>query len=57
MRRKTKLVVSDNSNTIDNSYDDQSLNTNHDDDIVSPPRVHSSAKKLGQLDERRCSSR
>jgi len=57
MRRKNKLVVSDNSNTMDNGYDDQSLNTNHDnDDLVSPPRVISSAKKLDQLDECRIST-
>ena len=55
LRRKNKLcIVSDNSNAMDNIHDDQSLNTNHDDDdIVSPPRVQSSAKKL---DEHRCIS-
>ena len=55
-RSKNKLsIVSDNSNTMNNGYDDdQSLNTNHDnDDLVSPPRVISSTKKL---DEHRCIS-
>ena len=40
-----------------NGIDDQSLNTNHDNDVlVSPPRVISSSKKLDQLDERRCTT-
>ena len=59
MKLKNKLTISDNSNTMSNGYDidDQSLNTNHDnDDIVSPPRVPSSAKKLNELDEHRCIS-
>jgi len=54
-RNKNKLcIVSDNSNTINNNYDDQSLNTNHDDNgvLVSPPRVQSSAKML----DRQCIS-